>query len=106
KRSVRPGNSVFEMSQRLIVNADDYGRSAGINRGIATAHEQGIVTSASLMVRWPDAEQAARYARERPALSVGLHVDLGEWTYQDGNGWLPVYAFGGDDPEAEVRAQL
>jgi len=37
----------------LIVNADDFGQSPGINRGIIKAHADGIVTSVSLMVRWP-----------------------------------------------------
>jgi predicted glycoside hydrolase/deacetylase ChbG (UPF0249 family) len=91
-------------ARRLIVNADDFGRSAGINRGIATAHERGVVTSASLMVRWPDAVQAAEYARDRP-LSVGLHLDLGEWL-PDGDGWRPLYTVETDDVEAEVRGQL
>ena len=63
----------------LIVNADDFGQSAGVNRGVAMAHEQGIVTSASLMVRWPAATGAAAFGRAHPGLSVGLHVDLGEW---------------------------
>jgi predicted glycoside hydrolase/deacetylase ChbG (UPF0249 family) len=67
----------------LIVNADDFGLSFGVNRGIATAHERGIVTSASLMVRGPAAQSAAAYARSRPELSVGLHVDLAEWVYRD-----------------------
>jgi len=48
----------------LIVNADDFGQSTGINRGIIEAHERGVVTSASLMVRWPAAIDAAQYARE------------------------------------------
>jgi predicted glycoside hydrolase/deacetylase ChbG (UPF0249 family) len=67
----------------LIVNADDFGLSPGINRGIVQAHEEGIVTSASLMVHRPAAEEAASYARQRAALSVGLHFDLCEWTYAD-----------------------
>ena len=58
----------------LIVNADDFGRSAAVNDGIMRAHEHGIVTSASLMVRWPDAEPAAELARGTD-LSVGLHLD-------------------------------
>jgi predicted glycoside hydrolase/deacetylase ChbG (UPF0249 family) len=74
----------------LIVNADDFGQSPGVNRGIIQAHEQGIVTSASLMVRWPAAREAALYARGRLELSLGLHVDLGEWRYQDG-AWVSVY---------------
>jgi predicted glycoside hydrolase/deacetylase ChbG (UPF0249 family) len=74
----------------LIVNADDFGQTAGINQGIIDAHEHGIVTSASLMVRWPAAREAARYARSHPSLSVGLHLDLGEWRFC-GGGWSKVY---------------
>jgi len=79
-----------ESTRRLIVNADDFGISAGVNRGIIEAHEHGIVTSASLMTRWPAAAAAAEYARGRPGLSVGLHLDLGEWTFADG-AWRCVY---------------
>jgi len=60
----------------LIVNADDFGASAGVNRGIVEAQRQGIVTSASLMVEMPASGNAARLARECSALSVGLHVQL------------------------------
>ena len=67
------------MSRILIVNADDLGLSGGVNRGIARAHDEGIVTSASAMVRRDAIEEAAELARSRPALSVGLHVDLSEW---------------------------
>src|SRR5206468_2930594 len=58
----------------VVVNADDLGLSPGVNRGIIEAHERGIVTSASLMVRWPAAAEAAAYARSRPQLGVGLHL--------------------------------
>ena len=78
------------MTRALIVNADDLGRSSGINRGIRIAHERGIVTSASLMVRLPAAREAAAYARGVPQLSLGLHVDLAEWAYLDG-AWEPLY---------------
>jgi chitin disaccharide deacetylase len=79
------------MAERwLIVNADDFGQSPEVNWGIVDAHERGIVTSASLMVRWPAAAEAAAYARQRPELSVGLHVDLGEWARRDG-AWQPLY---------------
>jgi predicted glycoside hydrolase/deacetylase ChbG (UPF0249 family) len=77
-------------SRYLIVNADDFGQSPGVNRGIVAAHERGIVTSASLMVRWPAAAEAAAYARGRPELSVGLHLDLGEWVCRNGS-WQPRY---------------
>jgi predicted glycoside hydrolase/deacetylase ChbG (UPF0249 family) len=98
------------MSRRyLIVNADDFGQSDGINRGIMTAHEKGIVTSASLMVRWDAARPAAQYAFANPALSVGLHVDLGEWTYRNGE-WFALYQVVplGDMQlvEEEVRRQV
>ena len=61
----------------LIVNADDLGLSSGVNQGILQAHEQGIVTSASLMVRHQAAPEAVAAAREHPRLGLGLHVDLG-----------------------------
>ena len=60
--------------KRLIVNADDLGFTAAINRGILEAHEHGIVTSASLMVDRPGAEDGAAIARRTPGLSVGLHA--------------------------------
>ncbi len=74
----------------VIVNADDFGQSAGVNRGIVGAHERGIVTSASLMVRWPAAAEAAAYSQRRAELSLGLHLDLGEWVYRAGE-WKPLY---------------
>jgi predicted glycoside hydrolase/deacetylase ChbG (UPF0249 family) len=73
-----------------VVNADDFGLSSGINDGILYAHSHGIVTSASLMVRWPAAPEAATRARDYPRLSLGLHLDLGEWICQDGN-WTALY---------------
>jgi predicted glycoside hydrolase/deacetylase ChbG (UPF0249 family) len=78
------------IERRLIVNADDFGLSEGVNRGIIEAYQCGIVSSASLMVRWPSSVAAAKSAESTPSLGVGLHVDLGEWYYDDGN-WLPRY---------------
>lgn len=89
----------------LIVNADDFGLSAGVNRGIVEAHEHGILTSASLMVRWPAATGAAAYARDHPDLSVGLHLDLAEWTYRDG-GWFPLYEVVPTSDSAAVAAEV
>jgi chitin disaccharide deacetylase len=61
--------------RRLIVNADDFGFAAGVNEGIIEAHVRGVLTSTSLMVGRPAARDAARLAREHPALSVGLHYE-------------------------------
>jgi predicted glycoside hydrolase/deacetylase ChbG (UPF0249 family) len=89
----------------LIVNADDFGMSPGVNAGIIRAHEEGIVTSASLMVRWPAAGPAADYARAHPALSVGLHADLGEMTYRDGQ-WVDLYRVVDPRDAAAVSAEI
>ncbi|MDQ6623018.1 MAG: ChbG/HpnK family deacetylase [Verrucomicrobiota bacterium] len=66
------------------MNADDFGLTSGVTRGIIEAHENGIVTSTSLMVRAAAAEEAAAYARATSTLSVGLHIDLGEWRCSSG----------------------
>ena len=63
----------------LVVNADDFGYSRSVNRGIIEAHERGIVTSTSLMVDRPGAAEAADYASSRPELGLGLHVELKRW---------------------------
>ena len=93
------------MKRWLVVNADDFGLTAGVNRGIVRAHEHGIVTSASLMMRRPGAEEAAAYARRRTQISVGLHVDLGEWLYESGQ-WRTLYTLAPDDMEGEAAWQL
>jgi chitin disaccharide deacetylase len=62
----------------LVVNADDFGACAGVNRGIVEAHRRGIVTSASLMVAMPGSDEAASLARECPGLSVGLHASFAD----------------------------
>ena len=74
----------------LIVNADDFGQSDAINEGIVRTHERGIVTSASLMVRWPAAVAAAAWAAHHADFSVGLHLDFGEWVFRAGR-WEPLY---------------
>jgi adenylyl-sulfate kinase len=98
------------MGERLlIVNADDFGLSRGINAGVVKAHEDGIVTSASLMVRGRAAIEAAGDARHMPSLSVGLHVDLGEWVFREGE-WHERYRLMATEnylaARAEARAQL
>jgi predicted glycoside hydrolase/deacetylase ChbG (UPF0249 family) len=96
-------------SRRLIVNADDLGQSPSINAGIRECAELGVVTSASLMVRWAAAEDAARWANTVSSLSLGLHLDLGEWVCVGGE-WRQLYSVVDEhDPGAvrdEVDAQL
>lgn len=64
------------MSVRLIVNADDFGLTPGINRAIAELFDAGSLTSATLMANGPAFEDAVSLARARPGLGVGCHVVL------------------------------
>jgi predicted glycoside hydrolase/deacetylase ChbG (UPF0249 family) len=93
----------------LVVNADDLGLCATVNEGIFAAHRDGVVTSASLMVRQAAAPAAADRAGEHPRLAVGLHLDLGQWDYVHGE-WIQAYSHcdleNAAGVEAECRAQL
>jgi hopanoid biosynthesis associated protein HpnK len=73
--------------RRLIVNADDFGRSSSINAAIIRAHREGILTSASLMVNEAACPEAVALAKENPKLGVGLHL-----TFLCGHSALPVEA--------------
>ena len=64
------------VARRLIVNADDFGRSRSINAAVLRAHREGVLTSASLMVNEPARDEAVTMARENPKLGVGLHLTL------------------------------
>ena len=65
-----------ESARRLIVNADDFGRSHSINQAVIRAHREGILTTASLMVNEGGFSEAVALARENPKLGVGLHLTL------------------------------
>ena len=67
---------LHSLPRRLIVNADDFGRSRSINEAVLRAHRDGILTSASLMVNEAGADEAVALARETPKLAVGLHLTL------------------------------
>src|SRR5208282_4356090 len=62
--------------RRLIVNADDFGFTAGVNRGIVEAHSRGVVTSSTLMANGPSFSDAVQLAATVPQLSVGCHIVL------------------------------
>jgi predicted glycoside hydrolase/deacetylase ChbG (UPF0249 family) len=97
------------VERALIVNADDLGLSDAVNAGIVEAHRNGIVTSSSLMVRKPAAVEAAAISRSHPSLALGLHLDLGQWDYEEGV-WKVAYEHCPPDDreavEAECRAQV
>ncbi len=69
-------NSVSQHPRRLIVNADDFGRSHSINQAVLRAHQNGILTTASLMVNETALEEAVAIAQDNPRLGVGLHLTL------------------------------
>jgi hopanoid biosynthesis associated protein HpnK len=62
----------------LIINADDFGLAPEVNEAVERAHRQGVLTSASLMVAGPAADEAVAIAKAMPGLHVGLHLVLAE----------------------------
>jgi predicted glycoside hydrolase/deacetylase ChbG (UPF0249 family) len=60
----------------LVVNADDFGASEGVNRGIVEAHTDGVVTSTSMLVTGSAVHEAVRMSRDHPQLAIGLHWDI------------------------------
>src|SRR5437667_372042 len=71
------GGGATPDERRLVVNADDFGFSAGVNRGILEAHAAGVVSSVSVLVNtpgWPDARDRLRAIGG--TLGVGLHLNL------------------------------
>lgn len=62
--------------KNLILNADDFGLTKGVNEAIVRAHRDGILTSATLMANMPAFEDAVERARENPSLGIGVHLVL------------------------------
>jgi hopanoid biosynthesis associated protein HpnK len=62
--------------RRLIINADDFGLTSGVNRGILEAHQKGVVSSATLMASGRAFDEAVQFAKREPRLGVGCHVVL------------------------------
>jgi chitin disaccharide deacetylase len=115
--------------RRLIINADDFGLTRGVNRAIVEAHEHGVVTSSTLMANGPAFDDAVRLAQSAPRLSIGCHVVLVDGSpvleaarvsslvnradpacFGDGIGKFAFRALSGrlnsDQVEAEVAAQV
>jgi hopanoid biosynthesis associated protein HpnK len=65
-----------DAARRLVVNADDFGRSHSINEAVIRAHREGILTTASLMVNESACVEAVTLAKQNPKLGVGLHLSL------------------------------
>ncbi|MBR8834112.1 MAG: hopanoid biosynthesis-associated protein HpnK [Stigonema ocellatum SAG 48.90 = DSM 106950] len=66
----------MQAKRLAIINGDDFGYSCGVNQGIIKAHEEGVLTSTSLMVTGEAAVEAAAASRSHPNLAVGLHLVL------------------------------
>ena len=116
--------------RRLIVNADDFGLTRGVNRAIVESHRDGIVTSSTLMANGQAFEDAIVHAKSASRLSIGCHVVLVDGSpvlggqqastlfdqkaddgrFYDGLGAFALRAVSGrvdaDEIEAEVTAQI
>lgn len=66
------------MDKRIIINADDFGLCAGVNKAVAQAHTNGVLTSTTIMANMPAAEEAVKIAKQLPSLGVGVHLNLFE----------------------------
>ncbi len=78
------------MPARLILNADDFGLTRGINRAIAELHAAGALTSASLMANGPAFDDAIRIAHAQPTLGIGCHIVLTDGTPVSDPATLPT----------------
>jgi len=115
--------------RRLIINADDFGLTSGVNRAIVEAHQHGVVTSTTLMANSMAFEEAVRFAKSNSQWSVGCHVVLLDGqplidparlpslvvptsgnSFRDGVAGFAVRAMSGrvdpDQVEAETTAQI
>jgi len=64
--------------KRLIVNADDFGLTAGVNQAIMEAHQDGLISSTSLLANGEAFVNALAASRQAPRLGVGIHLNLTE----------------------------
>jgi hopanoid biosynthesis associated protein HpnK len=66
------------MDRRIVINADDFGISSGVNKAVAQAHTEGVLTSTTIMANMPAADEAVKIAKQLPDLGVGVHLNLSE----------------------------
>ena len=66
------------MDKRIVINADDFGLCDGVNKAVAQAHTDGVLTSATIMANMPGADEAVKIAKRLPTLGVGVHLNLFE----------------------------
>lgn len=66
------------MDRRVIINADDFGLCDGVNKAVAQAHTDGVLTSATIMANMPAADEAVKIAKKLPNLGIGVHLNLTE----------------------------
>ncbi len=66
------------MDKRVIVNADDFGLCNGVNKAVVQAHNNGVLTSATIMTNMLAAGEAVKLAKQMPNLGVGVHLNLFE----------------------------
>jgi predicted glycoside hydrolase/deacetylase ChbG (UPF0249 family) len=94
------------MPPRLILNADDFGLTPGINRAIAELHVAGCLTSATLMATGPAFDDAVRIARHQPTLGIGCHIVLVDGTPVLPPETLPTLCPEPDEIQSEAAAQI
>src|SRR5215471_10363681 len=73
-----PKGQAKQEVKNLVVNADDLGWTEGVNRGIAEAHRNGVVTSTSLLANGSAFADGVRIAGALPGLGVGVHLNLSD----------------------------
>ena len=62
--------------KQVIINADDFGYSVGVNTGIIESYRRGVLTSTTIMAGMPGFEHAVKLAAENPGLGIGVHLTL------------------------------
>jgi hopanoid biosynthesis associated protein HpnK len=70
-------NSWCKIQRKIVINGDDFGHSHSVNQAIIRAHQDGVLTSASLMVTGEAFTEAIDLARQHPGLGIGLHLVVG-----------------------------